>query len=115
MLNLYETYNSLNALFFIKCIVATDRKVNKTDILNQLRGVEGIVYIKVRQDERVDAKTSDTTEYTLLELKFIANKEAPKKTIESIKGKALKGDDNQKRIIGFKAMYLVNNTLRRVR
>jgi len=31
----------------VQVILVTDRKHNKTEIINEIRGVEGVVYIKV--------------------------------------------------------------------
>ena len=111
LLELTKDVNSLNRMFKAQVILVSDRKHNKTEIINELRGVEGVVYIKVRQNQNIIDRGDENSEYTLLEIKYMATKNTPVTAIKVIKQKATKGDEEQKRILGLRSMYIVERSI----
>jgi hypothetical protein len=112
--HILERSVNLNKLFLVKIIMVSDPSVNKTEIINELRGVQGVVFIKVRQNELVAGKGDDLNEYTLLEMKFISNKDTPEATLESIKKKSFTGDEGVKKILGLKKLYTIKRTIKQL-
>ena len=111
LIELTKDAQSLNKMFKVQVILVTDRKHNKTEIINEIRGVEGVVYIKVRQNQNVIDRGDENSEYTLLEIKYMATKNTPVTAIKSIKNKATKGDEEQKRILGLRSMYIIERSI----
>lgn len=111
LVELTKDAQSLNKMFKVQVILVTDRKHNKTEIINEIRGVEGVVYIKVRQNQNVIDRGDENSEYTLLEIKYIATKSTPVTGIKNIKNKATKGDEEQKRILGLRSMYIIEKSI----
>lgn len=112
--HILESSVNLNKLFYAKIIMVSDPTINKTEIINEIRGVEGVVFIKVRQNELVAGKGDELNEYTLLEMKFISNKDTPETTLEKIKRKCFAGDTNVKRILGLKKLHIVKRTIKQL-
>ena len=111
LLELTKDAQTLNKMFKVQVILVTDRKHNKTEIINEIRGVEGVVYIKVRQNQNVIDRGDENSEYTLLEIKYMATKNTPATAIKAIKLKATKGDEEQKRILGLRNVYIIERTI----
>jgi hypothetical protein len=102
---------SLNRMFKVQVILVTDRKHNKTETINELRGVEGVVYVKVRQNQNIIDRGDENSEYTLLEIKYMATKNTPVSAIKMVKQKATKGDSEQKRILGLRSFYIIEKSI----
>ena len=111
LVELTKDAQSLNRMFKVQVILVTDRKHNKTEIINEIRGVEGVVYIKVRQNQNVIDRGDENSEYTLVEIKYIATKNTPITAIKNIKLKATKGDEEQKRILGLRSIYIIEKSI----
>jgi hypothetical protein len=78
----FETY-------FVQIILKMKNEVNFTEIYNQIRGIKDVIVVKVIDNEQLQAASSDLYNYSLLELKYIAEGNAIN-TIKLIKSEALK-------------------------
>jgi hypothetical protein len=76
------------ALDKIDVLIKTSTDVNKVDVYNQLRAIEGVVVITVEQNEFLDSKATDKFEYSLLHMKYIVTSDS-KTDINSIKKNAM--------------------------
>ena len=68
----------------IDVLIKTSTDVNKVDIYNQLRAIDGIVVITVEQNQFLDSKATDLFEYSLLHIKYLVTAD-PKTDIDRIK------------------------------
>ena len=72
----------------IDVLIKTATDVNKVEVYNQLRAVEGVVVITVEQNEFLDSKATDKFEYSLLHMKYIVTSDS-KTDIDKIKKNAM--------------------------
>ena len=72
----------------IDVLIKTSTDVNKVEIYNQLRALEGVVVITVEQNEFLDSKATDKFEYSLLHMKYLVTAD-PKTDIDKIKKDAM--------------------------
>ena len=68
----------------IDVLIKTSTDINKVDIYNQLRAIDGIVVITVEQNQFLDSKATDLFEYSLLHMKYLVTSD-PKTDIDRIK------------------------------
>ena len=68
----------------IDVLIKTSTDINKVDIYNQLRAIDGIVVITVEQNQFLDSKATDLFEYSLLHIKYLVTAD-PKTDIDRIK------------------------------
>ena len=68
----------------IDVLIKTSTDINKVDIYNQLRAIDGIVVITVEQNQFLDSKATDLFEYSLLHVKYLVTAD-PKTDIDRIK------------------------------
>jgi hypothetical protein len=79
----FETY-------FMQVIIKMERKTgNATEAYNQVRGIKGIIVVKVINNDKLESLSDANYDYALLEIKFI-NDGTPQETIQIIKQAALK-------------------------
>ena len=76
------------SLYEIEVLIKTEKDSNKVDIYNSLRGIEGVVVIKVEYNSYLDTLISDKTEYSLLHMKYLVHTD-PIEDIKFIKRRAL--------------------------
>jgi hypothetical protein len=76
------------SIYEIEVMIKVERQSNKVDIYNEIRGIEGVVVVKVEQNTYLNTLTTDQTEYALLHMKYIVRKD-PKESISEIKRKTL--------------------------
>jgi hypothetical protein len=72
----------------IDILIKTTNDVNKVEIYNQIRALEGVVVVTVEQNQFLDSKATDRFEYSLLHLKYIVTSD-PKTDIDKIKKEAM--------------------------
>jgi hypothetical protein len=72
----------------IDVLIKTSTDVNKVEVYNQLRAIEGVVVITVEQNEFLDSKATDKFEYSLLHMKYLVTSD-PKTDIDKIKKNAI--------------------------
>ena len=68
----------------IDVLIKTSTDINKVEVYNQLRAVDGVVVITVEQNEFLDSKATDKFEYSLLHMKYLVSAD-PKTDIDRIK------------------------------
>ena len=68
----------------IDVLIKTSTDINKVEVYNQLRAIEGIVVITVEQNQFLDSKATDLFEYSLLHIKYLVTAD-PKTDIDRIK------------------------------
>jgi hypothetical protein len=76
------------SIYEIEVLIKTDRNSNKVDIYNSIRGIEGVVVVKVEQNNYLSTLTSDKAEYALLHMKYLVHTD-PVEDIKIIKQKSL--------------------------
>ena len=64
------------------------KSVNKIEVYNRIRALQGVVVVTVEQNQFLRSKSDEKTEYSLLHLKYIVSKD-PVEAINSIKMDAL--------------------------
>lgn len=74
----------------MEVLIKTSTDSNKVDIYNAIRGLKNVVVVKVEQNNYLDSKKTNTFEYSLLHMKYIAYTD-PKKDMLTIKSEALIG------------------------
>jgi hypothetical protein len=75
-------------LFKIDVLIKTVADVNKVEVYNQIRAIEGVVVMTIEQSEYLDSKATDKFEYSLLHIKYLVTAD-PKIDINRIKEQAL--------------------------
>ena len=72
----------------IDVLIKTSTGINKVEVYNQLRALEGVVVITVEQNEFLDSKATDKFEYSLLHMKYLVT-DTPQNDIDLIKKDAM--------------------------
>jgi hypothetical protein len=87
--------------FDIKVIVKTDKKINRNEVEERIRGIEGVTIVKSIESQRLDNLSKKNTKYNydLYDIKFVTNSD-PKTKIDAIKDDILHSDDNSVKIRG---------------
>lgn len=93
--------------YFVQVVIKMKDDFNFTEIYNRVRGVKDVVVVKVVDNERLDAVSTDDYKFSLLEMKFISNKDAIS-TLQDIKQEALS-------IQGLVKFLVRTNTLMKIR
>jgi hypothetical protein len=75
-------------LFRMDVLIKTTKDINKVDIYNQIRAIEGVVVMTIEQSEYLDSKATDKFEYSLLHIKYLVTSD-PKTDINKIKEQCL--------------------------
>jgi hypothetical protein len=88
MIKLQDILLEAVALDRIDVLIKTSKDINKVEVYNRLRAVEGVVVITVEQNEFLDSKATDRFEYSLLHMKYIVTSD-PKTDIDKIKKDAM--------------------------
>lgn len=78
------------SFFKVTALIKTSTKINKIEIFNQIRALEGVVVLNVEQSDFLDEKKTEFYEYTLIYIKFIT-KQTPEKSINLMKSLATSG------------------------
>ena len=88
MIKLQDILLEAVALDRIDVLIKTSTDINKVEVYNRLRAIEGVVVITVEQNEFLDSKATDKFEYSLLHMKYIVTSD-PKTDIDKIKKNAM--------------------------
>jgi hypothetical protein len=88
MIKLFNILLESITLDKIDILIKSSTEVNKIEIYNQIRAIEGVVVVTIEQSEFLDSKATDKFEYSLLHLKYLVKSDA-KTDIDIIKKKAL--------------------------
>jgi len=88
MIKLFNILLESVTLDKIDILIKSSTEVNKIEIYNQIRAIEGVVVVTIEQSEFLDSKATDKFEYSLLHLKYLVKSDA-KTDIDIIKKKAL--------------------------
>lgn len=75
--------------FFSQVVIRMRNDFNFTEIYNQVRGIKDVIVVKIVDNEKLDAASTDNYKYSLLEMKYLAQGNALN-TIKDIKSEALK-------------------------
>jgi len=59
-------------LYSCEVLLQTSTQINKIDIYNLIRGINGVVTLSVRHSQFLDSKRSEKLEWSLVYIKFIS-------------------------------------------
>jgi len=88
MIKLQDILLEAVSLDKIDILIKTSTDINKVEIYNQIRALEGVVVVTVEQSEYLDSQATDKFEYSLLHLKYIVSSDS-KTDIDKIKKDAM--------------------------
>jgi hypothetical protein len=85
----------------IKVMVKTDKRINKNEVEERIRGIEGVTIVKSIESQKLDNLSDRNSKYNydLYDIKFVTNSD-PKQKIDSIKDDILHSKDNSVKIKG---------------
>ena len=113
MVKLTKILNEVLNTFTIECEVLTDRKVNITDVLDEVRALRKVTIVNNITPE--DYIQKDKIEYHKLRIKFVT-REDPKQDLVKFKEDMLTSDLSKTdlRIPGVKSVKFKEETLKRL-
>jgi hypothetical protein len=79
------------SIYEIEVMIKVERQANKVDIYNEIRAIEGVVVVKVEQNNYLNTLITDQTEYSLLHMKYLVYND-PIDSIKEIKKRAMVSD-----------------------
>jgi hypothetical protein len=88
MIKLTNLLTEATNLFKMDVLIKTAADVNKVEVYNQIRAIEGVVVMTIEQSEYLDSKATDKFEYSLLHIKYLVTSD-PKTNMDEIKKQAL--------------------------
>jgi hypothetical protein len=88
MIKLTKLLLEATNLFKMDVLIKTASNINKVEVYNQIRAIEGVVVMTIEQSEFLDSKATEKFEYSLLHIKYLVISD-PKKDIDKIKIEAL--------------------------
>ena len=114
MIKLTNILSEVLNTFQVEAILISDKKVNISSILDQIRGLHKVTIVtNITQDKKANANY----EFTRVKIKFVT-REDPKEDIEQIKKDMLtsdlSSDHKHLRIPGLKSVKLKPETLTRL-
>lgn len=86
--------------------------VSKTEIINKIRAVPYIIIVRLQEDPRLLAQSTDSYEYTILSIKFLNTMGSPSAALEKIKNIVLVGDEDMHKIDGILEFRPLMSTLK---
>lgn len=92
------------SLWKIEVLLKTNPKINKIDIYNQLRAVEGVVVLNIKHSDFLDKKSSKISEFSLVYIKFISRTK-PDETLALMKRLMSAGDTKINGLMQFIPRY----------
>ena len=113
MVKLTNILNEVLNTFIIECEILTDRKINITDVLDEIRALRKVTIVNNITPE--DYPQKDKVEYHKLKIKFVT-REDPKTDLAQFKEDILTSDrsKNDLRIPGAKSVKFKEDTLKRL-
>ncbi len=90
MIQLKQILKESLTLYEMEVLIRTsrDKEVNKIEIYNRLRALQGVVVVNVEQNNFLHTKTDERSEYSLIHIKYIVGKD-PVESMNIIKQDAL--------------------------
>jgi hypothetical protein len=79
------------SIYEIEVMIKVERQSNKVDIYNEIRAIEGVVVVKVEQNNYLNTLITNQTEYSLLHMKYLVYND-PIDSIKEIKKRAMVSD-----------------------
>ena len=79
------------SIYQIEVMIKVERQANKVDIYNEIRAIEGVVVVKVEQNNYLNTLITNQTEYSLLHMKYLVYND-PIDSIKEIKKRAMVSD-----------------------
>ena len=113
MVKLTKILNEVLNTFTVECEILTDRKVNITDVLDEVRALRKVTIVNNITPE--DYIQKDKVEYHKLKIKFVT-REDPKQDLVKFKEDMLTSDLSKTdlRIPGIKSVKFKEETLKRL-
>jgi hypothetical protein len=84
MTKLSNILNEMLSIYRIDVLIKTNSNFNQVLIYNEVRALPGVVVVTVQQSDFLDAKANNTSEFSLLKLKYIVTT-TPQDDIQKIK------------------------------
>lgn len=90
MIQLKQILKESLTLYEIEVLIRTsrDKDINKIEIYNRLRALQGVVVVNIEQNNFLQTKTNERSEYSLVHVKYIVGRD-PVEAINIIKQDAL--------------------------
>ena len=95
----------LESLYLYQCfvLITVDKQTDRSDIFNALRAIPNVVIVKPKDSDFLNAKETEDTGYSYVNIKFISNRNAVS-DFKKIRQYALMGGMGTSRVIGLKAL-----------
>ena len=106
---LFESIGLYNAFI----LISVDKNYDRMDIFNALRAVPNIVIIKPKDSDVLNARETEDTGYSFINLKFIAIGN-PIGVLHKIKHMALNGSNTMNRVEGLKTFNIQANKIKKI-
>jgi hypothetical protein len=108
-----KTFHTYSCYYLVKFV----KNVNRTQMIERIRGVKSVTIVDSRGDERLDKinRTLKDYEYSTVEVKFVTNKD-PKEQVEYIR-KAMISSDRKRgvdKIVGIVGASAKLDTLTKI-
>ena len=91
-------------------LISVSKDYDRMDIFNSLRAVPNIVIIKPKDSDMLNARETEDTGYSFINLKFIAVGD-PVSVLHKIKHMALNGSQNMPKVEGLKSFNIQSNKI----
>jgi len=101
-------------IFKVECLLKSKVNGGKTEIVNKIRAVPYVIIVRLREDPRLMAKSDDTSEYTLMSVKFLNVFNKPTDTLMRIRNIIKGGDETFHKIDGVIDFRPLVQTLKKV-
>lgn len=90
MIQLKQILKESLTLYEMEVLIRTsrDKDINKIEIYNRLRALQGVVVVNVEQNNFLHTKTDERSEYSLIHIKYIVGRD-PIESMNIIKQDAL--------------------------
>lgn len=84
MISLKKILTEALSLYECEVLIKTSKDVNKIEIYNRIRALTGVVVVTVEQNNFLQTKSDERSEYSLLHIKYIVGKD-PQEEINAIR------------------------------
>ncbi len=113
-MNLKSIISEIYDLQKAEVLLKTSPKVSKTEIINKIRAIPYVIIVRVREDPRLLAQSTDNYEYSLLSMKFLNFFNKPTDTLNKIKNIIINGDSTMHKIHGVLDFRPLHQTLQKI-
>jgi hypothetical protein len=84
----------------VEVLLKTDPSVSKTEVINKIRAVPYVIIVRLREDPRLTAQSTEQYEYTLITIKFLNIFQSPSDALKVITNTIKAGDKHMHKIEG---------------